>query len=422
MRIAYITFEYPPDSAFGGIATYAMFAARLMQQRGHDVEVFASSPTRNCSIENSGILLHLIREDIRTDFGILAGHKFFERHSKNPFHVIEGPDFMADARKANELVPSVPLVVKMHTPSILCHELNCESARKTSIRKLIRGAINLISDIKNGNTIRPIPVSRWHANSGDNPIFGLDAVELHHARLAQIVSPPCQSLADFAQTRWKLPQEKIRIVQHPYDPSPQYLSIQTRDTGYAIGFVGRLERRKGIEVLGQAIPRILDLDPRITLVFAGSDQTMPNRSYSYSSWLKERAGERSNRLEFLGRISLSEMPKVYSKLDICLFPSLWENFPNVCLEAMAAGKAIVGTIGGGMVDMLDNGKAGLLCHPGDPDDLVSKTKQLINNTDLRHKLGDAARKRVLEEFNGIGFAKKMEFVFQEAVESKRQGR
>ena len=62
MKIALISYEYPPDTAYGGIATYVEQAARMLSERGHYVEVFAGSERRAQSSDESGILTHRILE------------------------------------------------------------------------------------------------------------------------------------------------------------------------------------------------------------------------------------------------------------------------------------------------------------------------------------------------------------------------
>ena len=110
MRIAYISYEYPLDYSCGGIGTYVAQIARMMSRRGHEVEVFVHSPIRNGRLLRDGILEHCIQEADRRNFGIIAGQAFAARHRENPFDVLEGPEFNADARQAVALVPEMPPV------------------------------------------------------------------------------------------------------------------------------------------------------------------------------------------------------------------------------------------------------------------------------------------------------------------------
>ena len=58
MRIAFVSYEYPPDTAYGGIATYVYQAAKMLRERGHQVEVFAASPNRAGTETENGFLVH----------------------------------------------------------------------------------------------------------------------------------------------------------------------------------------------------------------------------------------------------------------------------------------------------------------------------------------------------------------------------
>ena len=69
MRIAFISYEYPPDTAVGGISTYVEQAARLMVARGHNVEVFSASLRKDGVSEEKGIVVHRICEKNRETFG-----------------------------------------------------------------------------------------------------------------------------------------------------------------------------------------------------------------------------------------------------------------------------------------------------------------------------------------------------------------
>jgi len=138
MRIAYISYEYPPDSANGGIATYVGQISRVMADRGHEVEVFASSALRDETVNNNGVIEHWIRETNREDFGIMAGHRFASRHAEKHFDVLEGPEYNADARKAVELVADIPLVVRMHTPSMMIARMNSPESFRIKTRQVAR--------------------------------------------------------------------------------------------------------------------------------------------------------------------------------------------------------------------------------------------------------------------------------------------
>jgi glycosyltransferase involved in cell wall biosynthesis len=83
---------------------------------------------------------------------------------------------------------------------------------------------------------------------------------------------------------------------------------------------------------------------------------------------------------------------------LAVHPSHQEGFPNAVLEAMAAGKAVVATAAGGTVEAVEDGRTGILVPPGNPEALAEALLHLLRNPDLAHRMGEAGRARVREEF------------------------
>ena len=94
---------------------------------------------------------------------------------------------------------------------------------------------------------------------------------------------------------------------------------------------------------------------------------------------------------YLGKLGLKELRACARAVDIYLLPSLWENCPYSCLEAMASGRAIVCSDQGGMPELIEDGVTGLLATSEDPPSYSEQLTRLIENSTLRHTLGAAAR-------------------------------
>jgi len=99
-------------------------------------------------------------------------------------------------------------------------------------------------------------------------------------------------------------------------------------------------------------------------------------------------------IHYLGKLDLASVRSGLMQSDVFLLPSLWENCPYSCLEAMAAGRAIVSSDQGGMPELIEDGVNGLLARSGDPASYVGALEALIANRGLREQLGAAARKTV----------------------------
>jgi glycosyltransferase involved in cell wall biosynthesis len=161
-----------------------------------------------------------------------------------------------------------------------------------------------------------------------------------------------------------------------------------------IFFAGRMERRKGIHLCGQVVSQVLR-DHDAAFVFAGQD-LFGYMEKTLLPWVKSRQLKGS--VHYLGKLGLDEVRACVNASDIFLLPSLWENLPYSCLEAMAAGRAIVASAQGGVPELIQHGKNGLLAAAGDPDSFALAIKTLLNDRLLRCRLGKAAREAVQEKF------------------------
>lgn len=414
MRLAYITYEFPPDSAYGGIATYVEQAAELMVSRGWDVEVFSSSPQRQETEERNGYQVHWLPSNERSTFTNIAGPVFARRHAASPFDLVEGPEYKSDARVAAGLCPKVPLVVKMHTPSALIDRMNTHrhvSWLQAGTRAVRQACTSTLRDGK--------PRLSGVLAGTSAAVWRQDRREATHARKASLVTAPCTDLCKYAEQTWRIPRSKIRHVPYPYSPNPALLALPRPTAGCVIGYVGRLEKRKGIEPLAKAIPRVCEQTPNVRFRFVGAAQHPSPSGVPYDDWLMRQCGKWASNIEFTGKVPLHSMPEVYAAIDICVYPSLWENFPNVCLEAMAAGRAIVASKHGGMREMLGDGIAGLLIDPHAPDDLTQAILLLAGDQERRRELGDNARSRLISSYNTKTIGELMERTYLEAIQIGR---
>ena len=391
MKVALISYEYPPDTAYGGIATYVDQAVRMLRDHGHYVEVFAGTERATRSAEENGVLTHRIREGDPVRFAEPAGAAFAERHRAVGFDVVEGPEYLADARIAVERVPDIPLVVKLHTPSRLLLRLNYYQ-RSFARRVWLYGW-----GLRHGHasTWGYAPEIEGHRANVDR----LDVLERGHAHAADEIATPSQSLGDLLRAEWGLDASLLARVPYPYSPAQELLAIPVATDTRTVTFVGRLEQRKGVLDLATAIPHVLRRHPNTSFRFVGASDDSPERGLDMRDYLKRRLAAHRASVEFTGPVAPTSIPQVLETTDICVFPSVWENFPCVCLEAMAAGRAIVASSAGGMHEMLAAGQAGLVVPPNDPGRLAAAIADMLANPDRRRKLAQAARDRLLSEYS-----------------------
>jgi glycosyltransferase involved in cell wall biosynthesis len=389
MKVAFVSYEYPPDTAIGGIATYVRQAAQMLAQRGHSVEVFTASTSRSgreTDPNHPRLTVHRVRllPNDRSSFAETIAPTFAKRHQIVSFDVLEGPDCGADAAVIVQQFPDLPFVLKLHTPSYLLRKFGHRPLSAAAKTRFILGALRRAQWPK---LPEPLAVDRQ-----SDP-------EYRHALSAHAIAAPCQAIGQQVQTDWQLEPSIFSVVPLPYAPTPTLLNIPLDTTTQRVTFIGRLEIRKGILDLMQAIPWVLQQYPAAKFRFVGPPWPSPKPSLNMQEYMNQKLRRYRDALEFTGAVALDKIPDYLAETDICVFPSIWENFPLVCLEAMAAGRAIVGSSAGGMAEQLAGGQAGLLVAPQSPKQLAEAILQLLKHPARRQQYGASARDRVLNNYS-----------------------
>lgn len=421
MKIALFSFEYPPDTARGGIATYFHQMAGILSGRGHHVEVFAGGWGKSTTTVEDGVTVHRLAPDGEVPhhvayegFYLLAGRHFAARHAEIGFDVIEGPELEAEAREAVRLVPDIPLVVKLHSPSMVLWRSD-----------LLRAATPpLLDRVRLRLEAKRLGMRTFWKKGGPGPpkvpaiIADKDATERRHALEADEITAPSSAMARRMADEWGIEETRIHHIPNPYHPSPEILSIPIETRTNTVTFLGRLQVLKGVIELAQAVPLVLRRNPRARFRFVGGTSECmlgDMRKYLENFLLRRHAAA----VEFTGFVPLAEVPAVLADTDLCVLPSFWESFSNVCAESMAAGRGVVGSSSGGMADLLGAGEVGRLVPPGDPRKIAAAINALLADPEKRMSLGRAARERVLSEYNPSRIGAMQEACYQRAIASRR---
>jgi glycosyltransferase involved in cell wall biosynthesis len=184
-----------------------------------------------------------------------------------------------------------------------------------------------------------------------------------------------------------LPRDKIFVKPNflPEPPDPNHT-----DEGYAI-FIGRLSAEKGLSVLINAFSILrLNLSKLIHIKIIGDGPLGESLRQTI------RAGKIED-IEFTGGKSFAESMNLLQHARFMIMPAIcYEGFPMVIREAFACGKPVIASCLGAMAELVEDGKTGLLFEPGNPEDLASKMRWMIENEKACIGMGRNARK-VFEE-------------------------
>ncbi len=194
-----------------------------------------------------------------------------------------------------------------------------------------------------------------------------------------------------------LPGDKVDILPNAVTPLRGDLrDVRGRyaeDWEHIVLFVGRMVPEKGPQVLFEAAKRVLARRGDVKFIFVGDG---PLREELLR---KAEATSIPEKFYFTGFIPDEELKSLYAVCDLAVFPSLYEPFGIVALEAMSAGKPVVVSDVGGFSEIVEDGVTGLKVRPGDAEQLSSAIELLVGNPELRRSLGEAGMRAVGERFS-----------------------
>jgi len=239
----------------------------------------------------------------------------------------------------------------------------------------------------------------------------------------QIVVPRLEKVVTVSNTAAKsaaraygIPREKIAMVYNGVDtelfrPDPQVPKKKNQ-----IIFVGNTEdRKKGVRYLLEAMI-YLPKDVRLLVV----DGAAPR--HAVMGELMRRFNI-MDRVTTTGKIPAKDLVAAYQESEIAVAPSLYEGFGFPAAEAMSCNLPVVSTDGGALPEVVGkDGETGLIVPKQDARALARAINLLLNNPELRQKLADNGRRRVLSLFSWEAAAKSMVELYQELIAWKSNGR
>ena len=373
MRIVSVTPYYSPEG--GGLERYADSILRRLEARGHDVQVHTF--TRNAAQDGpvGGVEVH--RHRPRFVFG------------NSPVD----PAFLPQLAKT--LRSFRPDVVLGHTPVPFAAEMAFLAAS--------RARLPFVATYHSG---------RLH---GTSPFLSVVA-RLHRATLQRrMLASSAKLIAvapyvrDHALAQHK---ERVTIIRPGVDAAT--FSSNTPAPERVILHVAPLSRSyawKGIDVLWDAFKIVHSEMPDAVLRIVGVGDRL--------AYFRARAMKEQLPVEFLGRVSETDLVDAYRRSTVLTLPSITdaEAFPCVLVEANACSRPVVASRIGGIPDFVRDGENGFLARAGDPADLAAKLLLALEDPDRARSMGRSGRERVVREHNWDNLAAATESVLEQAIAS-----
>ena len=355
MKILMLTWEYPPRIV-GGIARVVNDLSKRLIKDGHEVTVVTYREGNAPYFEDDkGVKVY------RIDNYMINPNNFIDWIMQMNFNMVA---------KASEIMASQGKFDVIHA-----HDWLVAYAAKT---------------LKNSYDI-PI-VSTIHATeSGRNS--GI------HDETQRYIN----------DTEWMLTYESTEVIVNSNYMKRELQSLFALDNEKIILFMGRLVYEKGVQHLISAMPKILAGYHDAKLVIAGKGGMIDELKAQVNSM------GISNKVYFTGYMDSKQVCKMYKCADVSVFPSTYEPFGIVALEAMLSGTPVVVSDIGGLNEIVTHGQNGMKSYAGNPNSIADSILELLYNPQLSQEVVKKAKTMVKNEYTWAKIAQDTHFTYQKAI-------
>lgn len=222
-----------------------------------------------------------------------------------------------------------------------------------------------------------------------------------------------------------VPPDKVDVIPNGVDAA-RFAALKGRDytavrSRYALPWerivfnVGRMVREKGVHILVEAMPLVLAQVPEAKFVVGGRPDP-----WGYWEAARRRAADLGvgAKAYFTGFLPEEERDVLFLLADVAVFPSLYEPFGIVALQAMAAGAPVVASGAGGLAEVVIHELTGLTAYPGDPQSLAWAIVRTLKCPDKAQARARAAYQRVVQEYNWPRIANSTLAVYKRIVQER----
>jgi len=414
LKIGFFIWEYPPVLV-GGLGTYAEYITREYIELGVDVTVFTLNPGNLKTREIvKGVEVHRpLIADASNIFPVFVGEDL-RRWSTNIrfFNDIFLYNILSSTKFINDLIRK-----EGYTYDVVCvHDW------------LSSIAGNIVKNETENPVVFHVHSTEWGRMGGQ----GSEVVYHMETQMAQradhIITVSYAMREDLIRHGW--PASKISVVWNGVDPErydPDKVKPEdaqkirekydVADNGHMLLFLGRLTWVKGVHNLVQAMPLILKDYPKTVLVILGKGEKQQDIIE-----MANRMGVQENVVCSFEFVSEEERIAHYAASDVCVFPSTYEPFGIVSLEAMSMAKpVVVGARGvvGFREQVISSGEDqnGIHVNGEDPVDISWGVKEALKDPERAHKWGENGRKTVMQYFTWRKAAEQTLKVYESVLSS-----
>ena len=370
LRVAIVSREYPPFFG-GGIGTYVRWIVPALINAGVRVHVITEAHDETQPrVELDGMLtVHRLPMSIgrggwtnaAARFSVSVGKKITQLWQSDQIDIVE----FAECEGAgvalsmlNTHQHRLPTIVQLHTPSEQLFALRSWTS----------------------TTLGPAELM----------YFNMERLAL---RRADEILAPSQFIADWAAEHYGVSKSPT-VIPYATGVLPP-VPVAPDERKKRVLFIGRVEPRKGVESLLLAWNQVIRDHPDAELDLAGADTSGAPGGGSMKAYLLNQVESHAQQsVRFLGKLNSSALSQAYGEANLCIIPSLWENFPNTCIESMSHARAVLVGDSGGMKEMIGSTQAGEVFRSGVVGDLYEKLSSMLGEGAGLIKRGQIARAQI----------------------------
>ncbi len=376
MRALELTQRFPP--ALGGVETHVWHLAEGLQRRGVDVEVFTTDLERDRPLRR-----------LRDGAGAFA----YPVRRFRAVKVAELPHALGNVAPA-----MLPGVLTGHWDLVHAHAYGYFPTFAAAAGRLLKRSALVITP---------------HADPG-RPSLEKRAFDHVVPRVTLRRADRVIALTERERgylERLGVPAGRIEVVPNGVELGefPSRVRVASNGGAVSVLFAGRCyPEQKGLEVLMRAMASLRDLKG-VTLRIVGDDWG----GHTVIRTMAKNLGI-EDAVTLVGRVDRASLIKEYEHADIFVLPSLFDSFPIAILEAMAAGLPVVATRVGGVPDVVEDGRTGILVNAGDADGLAAALLHLAGDGIARRDMGRRGRERA-SGFSWEAVLPRIQRVYEDAI-------
>lgn len=357
MRILYVNARYIPEG-IGGPAHSTRFLAEQLVKQGHQAAVFCLSGKSGISREEmNGVSILRAGLDVSLLQSVGLFTQLLDEFRPDVIHAMFPREFPLAVLAQASQRRNIPIVQTLLSFNFICHQ------------SFVRNGQNCAAQC--AECRRNTQAERAYCESV-SAVVGMSRymLELH------------EKSGLFAGTPLK------RVIFDAYEPPGTVAAPQPGEAGLRIGYLGRLDPLKGVELLLDALTSPALAKDNWTLKIAGTGEA------SYEQKLRSKYAD--PRIEFLGFVEPGEL---LSGIDVLVAPALWEEpFGRIVIEAYAHGVPVIASRRGGMKETVEPGVTGWLFEPGRKGELGRAIRECLDAPEKLREMKESAHARWLQRF------------------------